>query len=68
MSKRPDPITVADAAELTGIPRRTLAYHIAKGNLPHVHKLDGERGAYLLDVDTVHDFARSRSTDPAVAS
>ena len=42
------PLSVAEAAARTGIPKRTLQHAIATGRLK-AHKFPGETGAYLID-------------------
>ena len=42
------PLSVAEAADRAGIPRRTLRYAITSGALK-AHKLPGVTGAYLID-------------------
>jgi excisionase family DNA binding protein len=43
----PPPISVAEAANQTGIPKRTIQAAITNGQLK-AHKLGGRTGAYLI--------------------
>ena len=57
MSKHDKGLTVGEASQLTGIPRRTITHNINAGTLPAADKLPGRNGAYLLDPGAVKQFA-----------
>jgi excisionase family DNA binding protein len=42
------PLSAAQAARHTGIPKRTILAAITRGELP-AHKMPGRTGAYLID-------------------
>lgn len=56
----PHLIGVTEAAEILGIPPRTVKRWILTGELAHVAKLPGSTGAYVLDLDTVQALAATR--------
>lgn len=52
----PDLVGVAEAAEMTGLDRRTLHRKVERGELHAVSKLPGLRGAYIFnraDIDAL---------------
>jgi excisionase family DNA binding protein len=55
------PLSVAEAAEQSGKPRRTIRYAITSGSLK-AHKLSGATGAYLIDAE---ELARWMAGQPA---
>lgn len=56
----PKPVlSVIEAAEQSGIPRRSLQWAILKGRLP-AHKMPGRTGAYLIDPDDLADYISRR--------
>lgn len=49
MDKKGNYISVAEAAELLGLDKRTIHRRIASGQYASVYKLPGIRGSYVLD-------------------
>lgn len=60
-------LTTTETARKLGKSARTVARLAESGELPHVHKLPGIRGAYLFDPAIVDLFARQQAAR-AVAS
>lgn len=56
----PPPLSVFEAAEQTGIPKRTIQHAISKGWLK-AHKLPGRTGSYLIDPDDFNEWAAHRA-------
>lgn len=48
-----DLIGVTEAARIRGVSRPTITRQIESGKLAYVAKLDGKRGAYVLDRNDV---------------
>ena len=42
------PLSVTEAAQMRGVPKRTVQHAIAKGDLK-AHKMPGRTGAYLIN-------------------
>lgn len=57
-------ISVSQAATDNGVPKRTIQYAIAKGELRAV-KLPGLTGAYLIDPADLQRWLAARSTEAA---
>ena len=55
-----NPLSVAEAATRTGIPKRTIQHAIATGRLP-AHKLTGTTGAYLIDETDLDHWTTQRN-------
>jgi excisionase family DNA binding protein len=53
------PLSIAEAAARTGIPKRTLQHAIATGRLK-AHKFPGKTGAYLIDQRDLDRWATQR--------
>src|SRR5262245_38757882 len=53
------PLSVSQAAERTGISKRTLQYAITAGHLK-AHKLPGATGAYIIDPRDLDRYAATR--------
>jgi excisionase family DNA binding protein len=58
------PITTTQAAQETGIPKRTIIAAITRGDLP-AQKLPGLTGAYLLARDDLNTWLDSRRSKAA---
>jgi len=57
----PQPITVAEAAEQTGVPKRTIQAAIARADLK-AHKLAAATGAYLIQQRDLDNWIANRKT------
>lgn len=55
------PLSVAEAATRTGIPKRTLQHAIATGRLK-AYKLPGATAAYLIEEADLDRYAAHRQT------
>lgn len=60
-SKEPE-ITVAQAADLLRVDRKTVLRLIGVGSLTPTRKLPTTTGAYLLDSEQVEQLARERAS------
>lgn len=58
------PITTSQAAQESGIPKRTIIAAITRGDLP-AQKLPGLTGAYLIDRDELDAWLAGRKTKAA---
>jgi excisionase family DNA binding protein len=56
------PLVVAQAAEQTGIPKRTILHAITTGVLP-AQKLPGIRGQYLIKQADLDQYAARRRSE-----
>lgn len=52
-------LSVVEAVQQTGIPKRTIQHAIAQGWLP-AHKMPGLTGAYLIDPADLDEWTRRR--------
>ena len=57
----PTLIGITEAAEILGLPVRTVKRKVQNGTIPHVAKLAGATGAYGLDLAVVSDLAAARA-------
>lgn len=55
MPNNADPLSAAQAAAETGIPKRTILAAIARGDLK-AKKLPGPRGAYIINRRSLHAY------------
>lgn len=60
---RTDLVTVAEAADLTGLDNKTLTRKLALGEIPFEQKLPGRTGAYLLARSVVVALAESLAAE-----
>lgn len=63
MPKTP-PLSVSEAAEQTGKPKRTIQHAITQGDLP-AHKLAGLTGSYLIDQRELDKWLAKREAKAA---
>lgn len=63
MPKTP-PLSAADAAAQTGIPKRSILWAISTGKLK-AHKLGGETGAYVIDQRDLDRYIAKRTAKAA---
>ena len=56
-------ISVAEAATITGLDPQRITRMIRSGELPHIQKLPGRTGAYLLGRDDVAELATRLATE-----
>lgn len=60
----PQPLSVTEAAEQTGDPKRTIQAAIARGDLP-AHKMPGQTGAYLITQRDLDKWVAKREAKAA---
>lgn len=53
----PTLIGITEAAEILGLPIRTVKRKVQNGTIPHVAKLAGATGAYVLDLAVITNLA-----------
>jgi excisionase family DNA binding protein len=61
---QPPPLSVAEASEQTGIPKRTIQHAITQGELK-AHKLSGATGSYLIQRVDLDRWATRREAATA---
>jgi excisionase family DNA binding protein len=55
-------ITTTEAAARVGMPRRSFLRAVEDGRVTPAQKLDGIRGAYLFEAETIDTFAAERAS------
>ncbi len=54
-------LTTKQAAEMLGVTTRQITRWALNGDVPHAHKIEGLRGAYLFDIDTLEEIHATRT-------
>jgi excisionase family DNA binding protein len=54
-------IGAAEAAEMLGVSKDTLVRMVARGDVPMVQKLDGQKGAYIFERAEIERLANEQA-------
>lgn len=58
-------VTTKKAAEILGVTPRQITRWALNGDIPHAHKVEGQTGSYLFDVNVIEDVRISREQVPS---